>query len=220
MAMVPASGDPSSPEDDLPLDVPPLEALEIAVDEDWLFMRNLGGKTRLGTQEVDEQVRSVATTLLAKLDDLPKDAREDARKDLEEILEHLDSLHPERHAYDSAESNLRSAHAVAQNASQDLQRPSGPNLEEIDNRLMALKKQKEELERLIAEVEAEKSEQVLAQRAAKRKRRSIFKESQGHLEEAKSARDNSWRALSSRAAKVGELGLRLYRYKTGPAQMP
>ena len=218
--MVLASGDPSSPEDDLPLDVPPLEALEIVVDEDWLFMRNLGGKTRLGTQEVNDQVRAVATTLFAKLDDLPADAREDARKDLEEILKHLDFLQPERHAYDSAESNLRSAHAVVQNASQDLQRPSGPNLEEIDNRLMALKKQKEELERLIAEVEAEKSEQVLAQRAAKRRRHSIFKESQGHLEEAKSARDNSWRALSSRAAKVGELGLRLYRYKTGPAQMP
>ena len=183
-------------------------------------MRNLGGKTRLGTQEVNDQVRAVATTLFAKLDDLPADAREDARKDLEEILEHLDSLQPERNAYDSAESKLRMAHAAVQNASQDLQRPSDPNLEDIDNRLMDLKRQKEELERLIAEVEAQKSEQILAQRAARRRRRSIFKESQGQLEEAKSARDNSWRALSSRAAKVGELGLRLYRYKTGPAQMP
>ena len=220
MAMVLASGDPSSPEDDLPLDVPPLESLDIVVDGDWLFMRNLGGETKLGTPEVNDQVRAVATILLAKLDDLPADTREDAKQDLEGILEHLDSLQPERNAYDSAESNLRSAHAAAQNASQDLQRPSESNLEELDNRLMDLRKQKEELERLIAEVEAEKSEQVLAQQAAKRKRRSIFKESQGYLEEAKSARDSSWRALSSRAAKVGELGLRLYRYKTGPAQMP
>ena len=220
MAMILASGDPSSPEDDLPLDVPPLEALEIVVDEDWLFMRNLGGQSKLGTQEANNQVRAVATTLLAKLDDLPAGVQEDARKALEEVLEHLDSLQPERTAYDNAESNLRNAHAIAQNASQDLQQPSDPSLEEIDQQLINLKKQKEELERQIAEVEAKKLEQVLAQRATKRRRRSLFKESQGQFEEARSARDNSWRALVNRVAKVGELGLRLYRYKTGPAQMP
>lgn len=226
MAMVPVSEDPSSPEDDLLIDVPPLEGPEADVDHDWVFLRSLSDETKFGTPAVDERLRAVVSNLLARLGNLPEDVQDKAREDLEGILKHLDSTQPERATFEQDDSAVKSIHASVQDASQSYRQALGDQtaldqgLLEIDSRLESLKKQKEELERLIAETEAERTERITAQQAAKQHQRSQLKELRGQLDKAKSARANSWRVLVSRATEIGELGLRLYRYKTRPAQLP
>ena len=222
MALIPATpstqpdlptSEPVPSEGDSPLWVPPLDTLESADDEDWLYIRNLGG-LELRDQGTRNQVRAAAAAFINNLGSLPEPAQERAREFLTEILDHLTDLDAEQIVYQSGDSKMKSLYTSLQDIANSHTQLSSRGFEGLDAEIAELKRQKEELEQRIAAKTAEKSKRVAEQAKACQSHRSNFKELERKLQEATSAKAASRKRLDQRSAEIGALGLKLFALKS------